>query len=157
MMTQKAKVVIVIVVLLALAAIIPHSSSFVVLLATRALVFAILAMSVDLLLGFTGESGGGRLGRARPLQVAHGLANEGGGPFGRAAGGRDSHVMIHDPHACEDHLRAADASFGEPREAIRFPRGHVRVEEGVKELAVLAARLANEFKSELLQCTPAAG
>ncbi|HET9714683.1 MAG TPA: branched-chain amino acid ABC transporter permease [Pseudolabrys sp.] len=54
MMTQKAKVVIVIVVLLALAAIIPHSSSFVVLLATRALVFAILAMSVDLLLGFTG-------------------------------------------------------------------------------------------------------
>jgi len=33
---------------------IPHTSSFVVLLATRAMVFAILAMSLDILLGFTG-------------------------------------------------------------------------------------------------------
>ena len=32
----------------------PYTSSFVVLLATRALAFSILAMSVDLLLGFTG-------------------------------------------------------------------------------------------------------
>jgi len=44
----------VVVVLLAIAIVIPNSSSFVVLLATRTLVFAILALSVDLLLGFTG-------------------------------------------------------------------------------------------------------
>src|SRR5665213_4474395 len=54
MVSQKAKSLMVIVALLALAYIIPHSTSFIVLLATRALVFAILAMSVDLLLGFTG-------------------------------------------------------------------------------------------------------
>ena len=41
---------------MALAYIVPHSCSFVVLLATRAMCFAILAMSVDLLLGFTGLS-----------------------------------------------------------------------------------------------------
>ncbi|MGH6725941.1 MAG: branched-chain amino acid ABC transporter permease [Pseudolabrys sp.] len=51
---QKIKILTVAVVLLALAWIVPHSSSFVVLLATRALVFAILAMSLDILLGFTG-------------------------------------------------------------------------------------------------------
>jgi branched-chain amino acid transport system permease protein len=33
---------------------VPHSGSFVVLLATRAMAFAILAMSLDILLGFTG-------------------------------------------------------------------------------------------------------
>jgi branched-chain amino acid transport system permease protein len=54
MTSQKIKVLMVAVVLLALAYVIPHSSSFVVLLATRALVFAILAMSLDILLGFTG-------------------------------------------------------------------------------------------------------
>jgi branched-chain amino acid transport system permease protein len=53
-MSEKAKILTVAVVLLALAWIVPHTTSFVVLLATRALVFAILAMSVDLLLGFTG-------------------------------------------------------------------------------------------------------
>ena len=53
-MSQRAKILTVAAVLLALAIIVPLSSSFVVLLATRALVFAILAMSVDLLLGFTG-------------------------------------------------------------------------------------------------------
>lgn len=51
---QNIKILAVAVVLAALAYVIPHSSSFVVLLATRALVFAILAMSVDVLLGFTG-------------------------------------------------------------------------------------------------------
>jgi branched-chain amino acid transport system permease protein len=51
---QKAKIISVAIVLVALAYIIPNSSSFVVLLATRALVFAILAMSLDILLGFTG-------------------------------------------------------------------------------------------------------
>jgi branched-chain amino acid transport system permease protein len=53
-MSQSAKILTVAAVLLALAIIVPLSTSFVVLLATRALVFAILAMSVDLLLGFTG-------------------------------------------------------------------------------------------------------
>jgi branched-chain amino acid transport system permease protein len=53
-MSQKAKILTVSAVLFALAVIIPFSSSFVVLLATRALVFAILAMSVDILLGFAG-------------------------------------------------------------------------------------------------------
>ncbi len=54
MSSQKFKILSVAVVLVALAYIVPHSSSFVVLLATRALVFAILAMSLDILLGFTG-------------------------------------------------------------------------------------------------------
>ena len=54
------KIVIVAAVLVALAVIVPHSGSFVVLLTTRALCFAILAMSVDLLLGFTGLSSMGQ-------------------------------------------------------------------------------------------------
>jgi len=53
-MSQKAKILAVAAVLLALAFVIPHTNSFVMLLATRALVFAILAMSVDILLGFAG-------------------------------------------------------------------------------------------------------
>ncbi len=54
-MSQKAKILTVAAVLAgACAVIIPHATSFVVLLATRALVFAILAMSVDILLGFAG-------------------------------------------------------------------------------------------------------
>ncbi len=53
-MSQKAKILAVAAVLVALVYIVPHSTSFVVLLATRALVFAILAMSVDILLGFVG-------------------------------------------------------------------------------------------------------
>ncbi len=53
-MSQQGKILTVAAVLLALAYIVPHSSSFVVLLATRALVFGILAMSVDILLGFAG-------------------------------------------------------------------------------------------------------
>lgn len=57
---QQIKIVTVAAFLVALAYIVPHSSSFVVLLATRALVFAILAMSVDLLLGFTGLSSMGQ-------------------------------------------------------------------------------------------------
>jgi branched-chain amino acid transport system permease protein len=54
MASQKFKILMVLVALLALAVIIPNSGSFVVLLATRALCFAILAMSLDILLGFTG-------------------------------------------------------------------------------------------------------
>src|SRR6188472_3149221 len=52
--SQNFKIAAVIVSLLVLLIIVPYCNSFVVLLATRALVFAILAMSVDLLLGFTG-------------------------------------------------------------------------------------------------------
>jgi branched-chain amino acid transport system permease protein len=54
MMSQKVCIIAVAAVLLVLAVVIPLSTSFVVLLATRALVFAILAMSVDILLGFAG-------------------------------------------------------------------------------------------------------
>ena len=57
---QQIKIMIVIAGLAALALIVPHSGSFVVLLTTRAMAFAILAMSVDLLLGFTGLSSMGQ-------------------------------------------------------------------------------------------------
>jgi branched-chain amino acid transport system permease protein len=60
MTSQKAKILGVAVALLALVYIVPNSGSFVVLLATRAMAFAILAMSVDLLLGFTGLSSMGQ-------------------------------------------------------------------------------------------------
>jgi branched-chain amino acid transport system permease protein len=60
MASQKIKILTVALVLLALAYVVPHSSSFVVLLTTRAMVFAILAISVDLLLGFTGLSSMGQ-------------------------------------------------------------------------------------------------
>ena len=52
--SQNFKIAAVIVCLIALAILVPMTNSFVVLLATRALAFAILAMSLDLLLGFTG-------------------------------------------------------------------------------------------------------
>ncbi len=54
MVSQKTKIAMVAAALVAFAYIVPHSGSFVVLLATRAMAFAILAMSVDLLLGYTG-------------------------------------------------------------------------------------------------------
>ncbi len=54
MVSQKIKIAMVAAALVVFIYIVPHSGSFVVLLATRALAFAILAMSVDLLLGFTG-------------------------------------------------------------------------------------------------------
>src|SRR5215467_14836913 len=60
MANQKLKILIVVAVLAALAFIVPKSGSFVVLLATRAMAFAILAMSVDLLLGYTGLSSMGQ-------------------------------------------------------------------------------------------------
>jgi branched-chain amino acid transport system permease protein len=59
-MTQNMKILIVALALAAVALIVPHTSSFLVLLTTRALCFAILAMSVDLLLGFTGLSSMGQ-------------------------------------------------------------------------------------------------
>jgi branched-chain amino acid transport system permease protein len=60
MSNQQIKVAMVVVVLAAMAYVVPHSGSFVVLLATRAMAFAILAMSVDLLLGYTGMSSMGQ-------------------------------------------------------------------------------------------------
>jgi branched-chain amino acid transport system permease protein len=60
MANQKLKILIVVACLAALALIVPYSGSFVVLLATRAMAFAILAMSVDLLLGYTGLSSMGQ-------------------------------------------------------------------------------------------------
>jgi branched-chain amino acid transport system permease protein len=60
MVSQQVKVLMVVVGLAALAYVIPHSGSFVTLLATRAMSFAILAMSVDLLLGYTGLSSMGQ-------------------------------------------------------------------------------------------------
>jgi branched-chain amino acid transport system permease protein len=59
-MTQTMKILIVAVLLAAVAILVPHTTSFVVLLTTRAMCFAILAMSVDLLLGFTGLSSMGQ-------------------------------------------------------------------------------------------------
>ncbi len=60
MRSQQIKIVTAAAFLVTVAYIVPHSSSFVVLLTTRAMVFAILAMSVDLLLGFTGLSSMGQ-------------------------------------------------------------------------------------------------
>jgi len=54
--SQQIKILMVAAAVVAVAVIVPHSGSFVVLLATRALAFAILAMSADLLLGYTGLS-----------------------------------------------------------------------------------------------------
>jgi len=60
MTRQHIKIIAVAVALALVVVIVPYSGSFVVLLATRALCFAILAMSVDLLLGFTGLSSMGQ-------------------------------------------------------------------------------------------------
>jgi len=59
-MDQKFKILAVVIGLVVLAYIVPQSGSFVVLLTTRAMAFAILAMSVDLLLGYTGLSSMGQ-------------------------------------------------------------------------------------------------
>jgi branched-chain amino acid transport system permease protein len=60
------KVLIVMVALALIAIIVPNTNSFVILLTTRALAFAILVMSVDILLGYTGLAS---LGQAAYLAV----------------------------------------------------------------------------------------
>jgi branched-chain amino acid transport system permease protein len=54
MSNQTLKILVVGAALAAIAIVVPNTSSFVILLVTRALVFAILVMSVDILLGYTG-------------------------------------------------------------------------------------------------------
>src|SRR5580698_996486 len=66
MARDRVKVLIVTVALAAVALIVPHTTSFILLLATRALAFSILVMSLDLLLGFTGLAS---LGQAAYLGV----------------------------------------------------------------------------------------
>jgi branched-chain amino acid transport system permease protein len=66
MLSARSKVLTVIVVLASVALIIPHTSSFIILLTTRALAFSILVMSLDLLLGFTGLAS---LGQAAYLGI----------------------------------------------------------------------------------------
>jgi branched-chain amino acid transport system permease protein len=66
MARDRVKILIVIVALAAVALIVPHATSFIILLATRALAFSILVMSLDLLLGFTGLAS---LGQAAYLGI----------------------------------------------------------------------------------------
>ena len=54
MTSQVAKIAMVAVALVLIAIVVPNTNSFVILLTTRALAFAILVMSVDILLGYTG-------------------------------------------------------------------------------------------------------
>jgi branched-chain amino acid transport system permease protein len=53
-LSNRGKIWAVVMVLLVLAAVMPFASSYIVLLVTQALILAILAMSLDILLGFTG-------------------------------------------------------------------------------------------------------
>jgi branched-chain amino acid transport system permease protein len=66
MTSQRTKIWMVLAALAAIAIIVPNTNSFVLLLVTRALAFAILVMSVDILLGFTGLAS---LGQAAYLGV----------------------------------------------------------------------------------------
>jgi branched-chain amino acid transport system permease protein len=66
MSRDRGKILIVIVTLAAIVLTVPHTSSFIVLLATRAFAFSILVMSLDLLLGFTGLAS---LGQAAYLGI----------------------------------------------------------------------------------------
>jgi branched-chain amino acid transport system permease protein len=66
MWRERSNVLIVVVALAAVALIVPHTTSFIVLIVTRVLAFSILVMSLDLLLGFTGLAS---LGQAAYLGV----------------------------------------------------------------------------------------
>src|SRR5207248_8615292 len=65
------KILLVVAALAAIVIIVPNTSSFVILLVTRALAFSILVMSLDILLGFTGLAS---LGQAAYLGVGAYLA-----------------------------------------------------------------------------------
>jgi branched-chain amino acid transport system permease protein len=71
MSSRRAKVFAVAAAIIALAIVVPFTSSFVILLVTRALAFSILVMSLDILLGFTGLAS---LGQAAYLGVGAYLA-----------------------------------------------------------------------------------
>src|SRR4029079_2228814 len=66
MASQTLKIMLVVAMLAVIAVCIPNTNSFVILLATRALAFAILVMSVDILLGYTGLAS---LGQAAYLGI----------------------------------------------------------------------------------------
>jgi branched-chain amino acid transport system permease protein len=66
MTSRQIKIAAVVAGLIAVAIIVPNTNSFVILLATRALAFSILVMSLDVLLGFTGLAS---LGQAAYLGV----------------------------------------------------------------------------------------
>jgi branched-chain amino acid transport system permease protein len=66
MKSQTFKIMVVVVALAAVAIVVPNTNSFVMLLATRALAFSILVMSLDILLGYTGLAS---LGQAAYLGV----------------------------------------------------------------------------------------
>jgi branched-chain amino acid transport system permease protein len=66
MSSQAVKIAIVVAALAAVLLVVPNTNSFVMLLTTRALAFAILVMSVDILLGYTGLAS---LGQAAYLAV----------------------------------------------------------------------------------------
>ena len=66
MSSQTIKVLMVAAALAAVAVVVPNTNSFVILLTTRALAFAILVMSLDILLGYTGLAS---LGQAAYLAV----------------------------------------------------------------------------------------
>jgi branched-chain amino acid transport system permease protein len=66
MQSHAFKILIVAVALAAVALVVPNTNSFVILLTTRALAFAILVMSLDILLGYTGLAS---LGQAAYLAV----------------------------------------------------------------------------------------
>src|SRR5258708_38696636 len=66
MRSQWAKILAVVAAVAALAVVVPFTSSFVILLVTRALAFSILVMSLDILLGFTGLAS---LGQAAYLGI----------------------------------------------------------------------------------------
>ena len=71
MKSQSVKIAIVVAALAIVAIVVPNTNSFLILLATRALAFAILVMSLDILLGFTGLAS---LGQAAYLGVGAYLA-----------------------------------------------------------------------------------
>src|SRR5262249_30362393 len=66
LLASRMKIAMVIAAVAALAIVVPFTSSFVILLATRALAFSILVMSLDILLGFTGLAS---LGQAAYLGI----------------------------------------------------------------------------------------